>query len=98
MNLDFRSEVLLEAAHRFEEAAHERCVCAGCKYAQLFAAQPRALCAHPTAVLRGSILFAGQPACADFVAQRGVDVRLAAHADMIAAARGSAASAHPHAA
>ena len=79
MNLDFRSEVLLDGAHRFEQAAHRPCVCAECKYAQLFAVQPRALCQHPTAFLAGRVLFAGQPSCADFVALRGVDVRLGAY-------------------
>jgi hypothetical protein len=38
-------------------------VCAECKYAQLFAVQPRAVCTLPGAPLEGVALFAGQPAC-----------------------------------
>lgn len=75
MNLDFRSAVLLEAAHRFEETTrvHE---CAQCAYSQVFAVQPRAICVHPSAALKGTVLYAGQKACNDMVAQRGEDLRL----------------------
>ena len=87
MNLYFLSDVPLEAAHRFEDAVHPRFVCAECKYAQLFAVQPRVLCRHAGAVHSGHVLFAGQPACADFVPLRGMDGRLGAHAAMSAATR-----------
>ena len=40
-------------------------VCAECRYALLFAVQPRALCTCQDAAAAGKILFAGQPACAD---------------------------------
>jgi len=40
-------------------------VCAECAYAQLFAAQPRAVCTCEGSASKGMVLFAGQPACAD---------------------------------
>jgi hypothetical protein len=38
-------------------------VCGDCRYAQLFALQPRAVCTHPWAPERGKVLPANQPAC-----------------------------------
>ena len=46
-------------------------VCAHCRFSEVYALQVRTHCAHPNAALHGSILFAGQPACQDFVARDG---------------------------
>lgn len=78
MNLDFRSDVLLEASHRFEATCHPWSACSACTYAQLFAVQPRALCVHPTAALKGRVLYAGQPACIDAVLHTD-DLRLSVY-------------------
>ena len=40
-------------------------VCAECKYAQLFAVRPRAVCTREGSAAAGKTLFAGQPACPD---------------------------------
>jgi hypothetical protein len=40
-------------------------VCAECRYAQLFAVQPRAVCTRRGAALEGRVVFSGQPACDD---------------------------------
>jgi hypothetical protein len=93
MNLDFRSDRLPQRAHRVDKSAPATCVCADCRYAQPFAIQPRALCQHPTAPLRGRVLFAGQPACDGFLALRGLDVRLGCRASA-----GSACQVAAHAA
>ena len=82
MNLDYRSPVLLDAAHRHEQAGHGRYVCAECRYAELLAVQPRAVCVNPAAAFKGRVLFTGQPACADFVPQRGAATRLGSFAVM----------------
>ena len=52
-------------------------VCAECRYAQLFAVQPRTLCTRRGAPLQGVVLFAGQPACAQFVPRKSVEPVLA---------------------
>jgi len=52
-------------------------VCAECKYAQLFAVQPRAVCTCEGSALVGKVLFAGQPACADMSARGGEELVLA---------------------
>jgi hypothetical protein len=51
-------------------------VCADCRFSEVYALQVRTHCAHPNAALHGSILFAGQPACEDFVARDGKDFSL----------------------
>ncbi len=38
-------------------------VCADCRFAQLFALQPRAICTHPWAEQRNTVIPAAQPAC-----------------------------------
>jgi hypothetical protein len=52
-------------------------VCAECRYAQRFAVQPRALCTRRGAPLEGVVLFAGQPACAQFVPRKSAEPVLA---------------------
>jgi hypothetical protein len=51
-------------------------VCADCRFSEVYALQARTHCAHPNAALHGSILFAGQPACQDFVARGDKDFSL----------------------
>jgi hypothetical protein len=51
-------------------------VCAECKYAQLFAVQPRALCTCEGSASAGKVLFAGQPACADMSPREGEELVL----------------------
>ena len=48
-------------------------VCAECRYAQLFAVQPRAVCTRPGAPLEGAVLFAGQPACAQLAPRKSAE-------------------------
>jgi hypothetical protein len=38
-------------------------VCSECRYAQLFAVQPRAVCTCPGAECEGRLIFSGQPGC-----------------------------------
>jgi hypothetical protein len=52
-------------------------LCADCLCSEVYALQARAHCAHPLAAFSGRVLFAGQPACADFIRQPDVDLRLA---------------------
>ena len=52
-------------------------VCAECTYAQRFAVQPRALCTRRGGALEGTVLFAGQPACAQFAPRKSVEPVLA---------------------
>ena len=51
-------------------------VCAECKYAQLFAVQPRAVCTCPGGASAGRVLFAGRPACADMSPREGEELVL----------------------
>jgi hypothetical protein len=51
--------------------ARAHMVCAECRYAQLFAVQPRALCTHRGAALGGRVVFSGQPACDDVEPMQG---------------------------
>jgi hypothetical protein len=48
-------------------------VCAECRCAQPFAVQPRAVCTRPGAPLEGAVLFAGQPACAQFAPRKSAE-------------------------
>lgn len=48
-------------------------ICAECRYAQLFAVQPRALCTREGSVFRDKVVFAGQPACAQVVLRTSAD-------------------------
>jgi hypothetical protein len=57
-------------------AATPRRVCADCLFAQVFAVQPRALCTHPTADLRGAAVPAARPGCEDLVVRLGPDFAL----------------------
>ena len=50
-------------------------ICAGCQFSDVHF-ETRARCEHPDAALHGAILFAGQPACADFVPRIGDDCTL----------------------
>lgn len=50
--------------------------CADCRFSEVYALQARTHCAHPNAALHGATLFAGQPACEDFVAREAKDFSL----------------------
>lgn len=52
-------------------------VCGECRFAQLYAIQPRAMCACPGAAFRGRVVFSGQPACDDAQPRRRDDLTLA---------------------
>ncbi len=54
-------------------------VCADCRFSEVYALQARTHCAHPNAALHGATLFAGQPACEDFVAREARDFSLSAY-------------------
>jgi hypothetical protein len=54
-------------------------VCADCRFSEVHALQARTHCAHPNAALHGATLFAGQPACEDFVAREARDYSLSAY-------------------
>ena len=54
-------------------------VCADCRFSEVYALQARTHCAHPNAALHGATLFAGQPACEDFVAREAKDFSLSAY-------------------
>ena len=54
-------------------------VCAECRYADLYALEPRLICTHPLSRHRGRELFAGQPACDDVSPGNGVNLVLAAY-------------------
>jgi hypothetical protein len=51
-------------------------VCAECKYAQPFAVQPRAVCTCEGSASVGTVLFAGQPVCADMSPRGGEELVL----------------------
>jgi hypothetical protein len=51
-------------------------VCADCRFSEVYALQARTHCAHPNAALHGATLFAGQPACQDFVTRSDRDFSL----------------------
>ncbi len=51
--------------------------CADCAHAQLFAVQPRAVCARAEGDGSGRALFAGQPACAAMTPRGADDLSLA---------------------
>ena len=59
-----RQDQVIDAGRRSARSAKLH-VCAECKYAQLFAVQPRAVCTRQGGAAAGKVLFAGQPACAD---------------------------------
>lgn len=59
----------------FEHACSGR-TCAECASAQLYAVQPRALCTEPKSAFHGSVLFAGQPACAEMTVRESDDLSL----------------------
>lgn len=74
-----------QAAPRSNARARRPCarvtvepVCADCQFSDVYAVETRAHCAHPNAALHGAVLFAGQPACADFVPRLGDDLTLSA--------------------
>ena len=54
-------------------------VCADCRFSEVYALQARTHCAHPNAALHGATLFAGQPACEDFVTRETRDFSLSAY-------------------
>jgi hypothetical protein len=52
-------------------------VCAECRYAQLYAVQPRALCTRSSSEAAGKVLFAGQPACSDVAPRENTEFLMA---------------------
>jgi hypothetical protein len=82
MNLSFRSQQALKGARQYLDSTrgHADCVCAECRFADMFAVQPRALCKHPVGPQRGEVLFASAHACIAFQAPPGVDLRMARYA------------------
>jgi hypothetical protein len=52
-------------------------ICAECRYAQLFAVQPRAVCTRRDAEEADLVLFAGQPACPDGAPREGTELLMA---------------------
>jgi hypothetical protein len=67
-----------EASHGQETfVARAHLVCAECRYAQLYAVQPRAVCTCPGADSEGRVVFSGQPACDGVEPRRGDDRTMA---------------------
>ena len=64
-------------AERLSARSSDLFVCAECRYAQLFAVQPRAVCTHQGSASAGRVLFAGQPACTDMSPRDGRELVLA---------------------
>ena len=62
-----------QAATEQESAVY---VCAECRYADLYAIEPRASCTYPLSRFWSRELFAGQPACGDMTPRDGVDLVL----------------------
>jgi hypothetical protein len=52
-------------------------VCLECRYAELFAVQPRARCICPESDFAKQVVFAGRPACAQMMPREGDDLTLA---------------------
>jgi len=69
-----RGEPIDEA--RPSPRSHALHVCGECRYAQLFAVQPRAVCTRDGSASKGMVLFAGQPACADMSPRAGEELVL----------------------
>lgn len=76
MNLDFRSAASLEGALEFSRHAGGSHVCADCRFAQLFALQPRTVCTHADERRAGKVQPASQPACRAFAPRDDVDLTL----------------------
>jgi len=76
MNLDFRSTASLEGAIEFSRHAGGSHVCADCRFAQLFALQPRTVCTRADGLLSGKVQPAVQPACRSFAPRDHVDLTL----------------------
>lgn len=57
--------------------ARAHLVCAECRYAELSAVQPRAVCTRRGSALEGCLVFSGQPACDHVRPRRGDDRTLA---------------------
>ena len=52
-------------------------VCLECRYAELFAVQPRARCICPESDFAKQVVFAGRPACAQMMPREDDDLTLA---------------------
>lgn len=76
MNLDFRSAASLEGALEFSRHAGGPHVCADCRFAQLFALQPRAVCTHADELRSGTVLPVTQHACRGFAPKGHADLTL----------------------
>jgi|GEM_PF-1725461 len=74
LSKQYRDE-LIDVERRSARSGDLR-VCAECKYAQLFAVQPRAVCTYQGSASAGKVLFAGQPACADMSPREGEELVL----------------------
>ena len=51
--------------------------CADCRYSEIFAEQPRALCTCEGSPFAGKAVFSGQPVCAGCVPRTGEELALA---------------------
>ncbi len=54
-------------------------VCAECRFAHLFAVEPRAICTKQLSRFWGRDLFAGQPACEEMEPRSGIDLTLSVY-------------------
>jgi hypothetical protein len=51
--------------------------CADCRYSEIYAEQPRAVCTCEASQFSGRVLFSGQPVCAACVQRSGDELALA---------------------
>jgi len=77
MNLDFRCEMALEGARTYEAAHQHGHVCGECRFAQVFAVQPRAACAASGIENAGRVVSVTRPACRHYVARPANDIVMA---------------------
>ncbi len=62
----------LRASHgQAAVVARAHLVCSECRFAQLYAVQPRAVCTCPGAEREGEVVYSGQPACDRVEPRRG---------------------------
>ena len=77
MNLDFRSEKLIQGARSFAAAHQDGHVCGQCRYAQMFAVQPRAACAAGSAANAGQVMSVTRAACRHYAERPARDTAMA---------------------
>ena len=77
MNLDFRSEKALEGARAFAAARHDGHRCGECRFAQVFAVQPRAVCVAGDIESTGKVMTVTRRACRHFAMRTEEDTVIA---------------------